>query len=100
MEKDEDGNCIKDIRFGTRRFQVAARRIHVNRHTFLLRNIPPHPIISTWLWRWTPRLVRSWLRGWRPEWFLPATAILKERNPEKADGYDNEIATYQHLRPL
>jgi tRNA A-37 threonylcarbamoyl transferase component Bud32 len=47
-----------------------------------------------------PQLVRSWLQRLLPEWFLPASVILKERNPEKADSYENEIDTYQHLQSL
>ncbi|KAK0739020.1 hypothetical protein B0T21DRAFT_361771 [Apiosordaria backusii] len=47
-----------------------------------------------------PQLVRSWLQRLLPEWFLPTTVILKERNPTKADNYENEIATYLHLRSL
>jgi tRNA A-37 threonylcarbamoyl transferase component Bud32 len=35
-----------------------------------------------------------------PEWFLPTSVILKERNPERADSYENEIDTYRHLRSL
>jgi tRNA A-37 threonylcarbamoyl transferase component Bud32 len=31
---------------------------------------------------------------------LPTSVILKERNPEKADNYENEIDTYLHLRSL
>jgi len=47
-----------------------------------------------------PQLVHSWLQRWVPEWFLPTRVILKERNPQNADGYENEIDTYRHLRSL
>ncbi|KAK3896907.1 hypothetical protein C8A05DRAFT_20225, partial [Staphylotrichum tortipilum] len=77
--------------------QHPAIQIHANRHVFLLHDIPSHPIASSFLGRrWAPALVRSWVRRC-PEWFLPQTAILKERNPAKADAYDNEIAVYRHL---
>ncbi|KAK4243264.1 hypothetical protein C7999DRAFT_36416 [Corynascus novoguineensis] len=97
MEDDENYE-FKDIQFGFRRFRAPAKRIYANRHVFLL-DVPPNPI-ACWLLSWTPQLVRSWLQRLLPEWFLPTTVILKERNPQKADGFENEIATYQHLRPL
>lgn len=31
---------------------------------------------------------------------MPSTVILKERNPQKADDYENEIDTYRHLQSL
>jgi len=61
--------------------------------------VPPNPI-AYWLSFWTPQLVRSWLQRLLPEWFLPTSVILKERNPYNANGYENEIATYQHLQHL
>ncbi|KAK4663885.1 uncharacterized protein QC763_0080150 [Podospora pseudopauciseta] len=99
MEDDEDNKIIiKDIQFGFRRFRAPAKRIYGNRNVFLL-DVPPNPIAS-WLSFWIPQLVRSWLQRLLPEWFLPTTVILKERNPNKADSYENEIATYLHLRSL
>ncbi|KAK4194050.1 hypothetical protein QBC40DRAFT_161357, partial [Triangularia verruculosa] len=99
MEDDEDNKIIiKDIQFGYRRFRAPAKRIYGNRNIFLL-DIPPNPIAS-WLSFWMPQLVRSWLQRLLPEWFLPTSVILKERNPNKADSYENEIATYLHLRSL
>ncbi|KAK4643733.1 hypothetical protein QC761_0070950 [Podospora bellae-mahoneyi] len=99
MEDDEDNKIIiKDIQFGFRRFRAPAKRIYGNRNIFLL-DVPPNPIAS-WLSFWMPQLVRSWLQRLLPEWFLPTSVILKERNPTKADSYENEIATYLHLRSL
>ncbi|KAK4654800.1 hypothetical protein QC762_0069350 [Podospora pseudocomata] len=97
MEDDEDCG-IKDIQFGFRHFRAPAKRIYGNRNVFLL-DVPPNPIAS-WLSLWMPQLVRSWLQRLLPEWFLPTTVILKERNPTKADSYENEIDTYLHLRSL
>ncbi|KAK4670156.1 uncharacterized protein QC763_0039880 [Podospora pseudopauciseta] len=97
MEDNEDCG-IKDIQFGFRRFRAPAKRIYANRNVFLL-DVPPNPIAS-WLLSWMPQLVRSWLQRLLPEWFLPTTVILKERNPTKADSYENEIDTYLHLRSL
>ncbi|KAK4175043.1 hypothetical protein QBC36DRAFT_347424 [Triangularia setosa] len=74
------------------------KRIYANRHVFLL-DVPPNPI-ACWLLFWIPQLVCSWLQRLLPEWFLPTTVILKERNPNKADNYENEIGTYLHLRSL
>ncbi|KAK4652591.1 hypothetical protein QC762_0074710 [Podospora pseudocomata] len=97
MEGDEDYE-IKDIQFGSRRFRAPAKRIYANRNVFLL-DVPPNPI-ACWLSFWMPQLVCSWLQQLLPEWFLPTTVILKERNPNKADNYENEIDTYLHLRSL
>lgn len=47
-----------------------------------------------------PWTVLSWLPRLLPEWFLPPRVILKQRNPERADSYENEIDTYERLRPL
>lgn len=47
-----------------------------------------------------PQLVRSWLVRFLPEWFLPTSVILKERNPQRADSYENEIDTYHRLQSL
>lgn len=48
-----------------------------------------------------PQPVLSWLVRLLPEWFLPPTVILKERNGEKpAESYENELDTYHHLRSL
>ncbi|KAK4649711.1 uncharacterized protein QC761_0024170 [Podospora bellae-mahoneyi] len=96
MEDDEDCGT-KDIQFGFRRFRAPAKRIYANRNVFLL-DVPPNPIAS-WLLFWMPQLV-CWLQRLLPEWFLPTTVILKERNPTKADDYENEIDTYLHLRSL
>ncbi|KAL2143200.1 hypothetical protein VTI28DRAFT_278 [Corynascus sepedonium] len=99
MEDDEiDEIETKDIQFGFRHFRAPAKRIYADRHVFRL-NVPPSPI-QCWLPSWTPQLVRSWLQRLLPEWFLPTSVILKERNPEKADNYENEIDTYLHLRSL
>ncbi|KAK4200250.1 hypothetical protein QBC40DRAFT_280511 [Triangularia verruculosa] len=94
MEDDED--C--GIKFSFRRFRVPVKRIYGNRNVFLL-DVPPN-LIASWLLFWMPQLVRSWLQRLLPEWFLPTSVILKERNPNKADSYENEIATYLHLRSL
>ncbi|KAK4119949.1 hypothetical protein N657DRAFT_244972 [Parathielavia appendiculata] len=96
--EDNENIEIKDIQFGFRRFQAPAKRIYANRHVFLL-DVPPNPIAS-WVSSWTPQLLRSWLERLLPEWFLPATVVLKERKPEKAEEYENEIDTYQRLYPL
>ncbi|KAL2179613.1 uncharacterized protein P884DRAFT_268013 [Thermothelomyces heterothallicus CBS 202.75] len=96
--EDDENDKIKDIQFGFRRFRAPAKRIYANRHVFLL-DVPPNPI-ACWLSSWMPQLVCSWLQRLLPEWFLPATVTLKERNPQKADSYENEIATYKHLRHL
>ncbi|KAK4095747.1 hypothetical protein N658DRAFT_99969 [Parathielavia hyrcaniae] len=100
MEDDEtdDIGTTKEIQFRFRRFRAPAERIYANRHVFRLK-VPPSPI-QCWLPSWTPQLVRSWLERLLPEWFLPTSVILKERNPEKADNYENEIGTYLHLRSL
>ncbi|KAK1773026.1 hypothetical protein QBC45DRAFT_428647 [Copromyces sp. CBS 386.78] len=95
---DDDTPEIKDIQFGFRRFQAPATRISANRSVFLL-DVPPSPI-ACWLPSWMPQLVRSLLQRLLPEWFLPTTVILKERNPAKADSYENEIAAYQDLQQL
>ncbi|KAK4677686.1 hypothetical protein QC764_0047390 [Podospora pseudoanserina] len=97
MEDDEDYE-IKDIQFGFRRFRAPAKRIYANRNVFLL-DIPPNPI-ACWLLFWMPQLASFWLQRLLPKWFLPTTVILKERNPSKADNYENEIDTYLHLQPL
>ncbi|KAK4220410.1 hypothetical protein QBC38DRAFT_494452 [Podospora fimiseda] len=89
---------IKDIQFGSRRFQAKAKRISANRHVFLL-DIPPTPTVS-WLSLWMPQPARLWLQRLLPEWFLPTCVILKERNPNKADNYENEVDTYLHLQTL
>lgn len=47
-----------------------------------------------------PQIVRSWLVRFLPEWFLPTSVILKERNPQRADSYENEIDTYHRLQSL
>ncbi|KAJ4291566.1 hypothetical protein N0V88_006164 [Collariella sp. IMI 366227] len=47
-----------------------------------------------------PQLVHSWLQRLLPAWFLPSSLVLKERNPDKVEGYENEIDTYLHLRSL
>ncbi|KAK4107118.1 hypothetical protein N656DRAFT_742471 [Canariomyces notabilis] len=98
MEDDENDEIIKDIQFGFRRFQAPAKRIDEKRHVFLL-DVPSSPIYR-WLPSWTPQLVRSWLQRLLPEWFLPTSVILKERNPDRADSYENEIDTYRHLQSL
>ncbi|KAL2129655.1 hypothetical protein VTI74DRAFT_7489 [Chaetomium olivicolor] len=95
--EDEDYE-IKDIQFGSRHFRAPAKRIYANRHVFLL-DVPPNPI-ACWLSFWMPQLVYSWLQRLLPEWFLPPSVVLKERNPERADSYENEIDTYLHLRSL
>lgn len=62
---------------------------------------PPNPTIARWLAHWMPQPVLSWLVRLLPEWFLPPTVILKERNGEKpAESYENELDTYHHLRSL
>lgn len=101
-DPDTDGNAdpqiIKEIQFRSRFIRAPAQRIHDNRFVFVL-DISPNPI-AAWLSLWIPRVVRSWLERLLPEWFLPASVILKERNPEKANFFDNEIAAYRHLQPL
>ncbi|KAK4135908.1 hypothetical protein BT67DRAFT_263987 [Trichocladium antarcticum] len=99
MEDDENDEIeTTKIQFRFRRFCAPAERIYANRHVFRL-NVPPSPI-QCWLPSWTPQLVRSWLERLLPEWFLPTSVILKERNPEQANNYENEIDTYLHLRAL
>ncbi|KAK4204855.1 hypothetical protein QBC40DRAFT_303153 [Triangularia verruculosa] len=94
----EDDTVYKNVQFRSRCFTALAKRIYANRHVFLL-TVPPNPI-TCWLSSWTPQLVRSWLQRMLPEWFLPTTVILKERNPQKADSYENEVDTYRHLQSL
>ncbi|KAK4205963.1 hypothetical protein QBC37DRAFT_159483 [Rhypophila decipiens] len=89
---------IKDIRFRSRRFQAPAKRLDEDRLVFVL-DVPPNSI-ACWLSSWVPQLVHSWLLQLLPEWFLPTTVVMKERNPAKADSYENEIETYLHLRSL
>ncbi|KAL2259686.1 hypothetical protein VTK26DRAFT_6541 [Humicola hyalothermophila] len=96
--EDDENIVIKDIQFGFRRFRAPAKQIYINQHVFLL-DVRPNPF-TRWLSSWAPGLVSSWLQRLLPEWFLPTTVVLKERNPQRADSYENEIATYQHLRPL
>ncbi|KAK3312473.1 hypothetical protein B0H66DRAFT_585116 [Apodospora peruviana] len=79
---------IKDIRFRSRRFQAPAKRLDEDRLVFVL-DVPPNPI-ACWLSSWVPQLVHSWLLQLLPEWFLPTTVVMKERNPAKADSYENE----------
>lgn len=91
---------LQHIQFGTRHLRVPAEQIFENRTIFRL-HIPPNPAIARWLARWMPQPVLSWLVRLLPEWFLPPTVILKERNGEKpAESYENELDTYHHLRSL
>lgn len=91
---------LQHIQFGTRHLRVPAEQIFENRAVFRLR-IPPNPTIARWLAHWMPQPVLSWLVRLLPEWFLPPTVILKERNGEKpAESYENELDTYHHLRSL
>lgn len=86
------------MHYGLRRFQAPAKRVWANRHVFRLQ-VPPVPL-ARWLSSWMPPLVRSWLLRWLPAWFLPTTVILKERNPEKADSFENEVEAYRRLQAL
>lgn len=86
------------MHYGLRRFQAPAKRVWANRHVFRLQ-VPPVPL-ARWLSSWMPPLVRSWLLRWLPAWFLPTTVILKERNPEKADSFENEVEACRRLQAL
>lgn len=91
---------LQHIQFGTRHLRVPAEQIFDNRTVFRL-HIPPNHTIARWLSHWMPQPVLSWLVHLLPEWFLPPTVFLKERNRDKpAESYENELDTYHHLRSL
>ncbi|KAK0672407.1 hypothetical protein QBC41DRAFT_313788, partial [Cercophora samala] len=89
---------LRNVQFRSRCFTALAEQIYTNWNVFRL-NVPPNPT-ACWLSSWTPRLVCCWLQRLLSEWFLPTTVILKERNPQKADSYENEVDTYRHLQSL
>lgn len=78
--------------------RAPAERIYANRHVFRLE-LPVNPALN-WVLKWIPRPLQISLQRILPEWFLPPTIILKEKNPGKTDEYTNEIQTYKRLELL
>ncbi|KAK4182609.1 hypothetical protein QBC35DRAFT_444889 [Podospora australis] len=96
MEDNDNVNneVSKTIQYRSRTIQTTARRIFSNRHVYLL-SVPQNPISA-----WLPGFLCPWLKWFLPEWFMPSKVILKERNTQKADEFDNEIETYKRLQSL
>ncbi|KAI0966030.1 hypothetical protein F4678DRAFT_466997 [Xylaria arbuscula] len=88
---------IKEIRFGTRFIRAPALPVDSFRTVYRVE-IPPSPLDSFLCW--LPFPIRTWAESLFPEWFLPSTVILKERNPKKPEWFRNEVDIYRQLRPI
>ncbi|KAI1300821.1 hypothetical protein F5Y03DRAFT_397007 [Xylaria venustula] len=97
MAQIDPYTVIKEIRFGTRFIRAPAQPVDSYRTVYRVE-IPPSPIDS--LLCWLPFPIRTWAESLFPEWFLPSTVILKERNPKKPEWFRNEVDIYRRLRHI
>ncbi|RWA08487.1 hypothetical protein EKO27_g6631 [Xylaria grammica] len=97
-DEEHEEPVLKEIRFGNRFMRLPAQKIHENRYVYRI-DIPPSPI-GKWFSFLVPYPIRTWVENLFPEWFLPRTIILKERNPTRPAEFRNEVSIYKRLRHL
>lgn len=89
------------VYFRGRKFLASADHIDEYRPHVYRIDVPPlSPSWLLWLVVLLPKLLQCWIQRPFPQWFLPETILVKERNPDRPEDLDNERHYYQHLQDL